>query len=113
MTPAQLKRSPLEVQLAAQMDYAGLEYVSEYRFHPVRKWRLDFAFPELRLAVEVEGGHWTGGRHTSGIGFEKDCEKYNALTLSGWRLLRFTGKTIKSGEALKAIQAALKQKEAA
>lgn len=104
---AQLKRSPLEVQLAAQMDYAHMEYVSEYRFDEVRRWRVDFAFPDKRVAVEVEGGHWVNGRHTRGQGFEDDCEKYNALALKGWRLLRFTGKTIKSGEALKQLRKAV------
>lgn len=113
MTPAQLKRSPLEVHLAAQMDYARLTYVSEYRFDPVRRWRLDFAFPELRLGIEVEGGIWTQGRHTRGTGYEKDLEKYNALTLAGWRLLRFSGKAIRSGEALRVVLNALERKEAA
>lgn len=52
---------------------------------------LDFAWVEQKLAVEIEGGTWmeTGG-HTSGTGFEKDCYKYNALMLAGWRLLRYT-----------------------
>ena len=105
--PAHLKRSPLEVQLSAQMDDAGLIYTSEYRFHPVRKWRIDFAFQDAKLAVEVEGAVWSGGRHTRGGGFEADCDKYNALTLAGWRLLRFTNSHIKSGEAIQTIQAAL------
>ena len=79
----------------------------EYRFHPVRRWRFDFALPERRLAVEVEGGTWTGGRHTRGSGFEKDCEKYNQAVLLGWRVLRFTPGAIKSGEALTTIEQVL------
>lgn len=110
--PTHLKRSPLEVLLSWQMDQAGLLYVSEYRFHPVRKWRIDFAFEPHKLAIEVEGGVWSGGRHTRGTGFEADCEKYNALTLAGWRLLRFTDKPIKSGEAVQAIIEALQQGKA-
>jgi very-short-patch-repair endonuclease len=42
------------------------------------------------LAVEVEGGMWTRGRHVRGEGYEGDCEKYNAAVLGGWRVLRFT-----------------------
>jgi very-short-patch-repair endonuclease len=110
--PAHLKRSPLEVQLAAQMDNAGLTYVSEHRFDPVRRWRLDFAFVPQKLAIEVEGGIWTGGRHGRGVGMEKDAEKYNQLTLMGWRLLRFTDKPIKSGAAVAMIQEALMGKAA-
>jgi hypothetical protein len=63
--------------------------VSEYRFHPTRKWRLDYAFPEFKLAVEIEGGIWTQGRHTRGSGFAGDMEKYNALAEAGWLLLRY------------------------
>jgi very-short-patch-repair endonuclease len=67
-----------------------IECVPEYKFHPKRRWRIDFAFPEIKLAVEIEGGVWQNGRHNRGSGFIKDMEKYNNLTLQGWRLLRFT-----------------------
>lgn len=60
----------------------------EYRFHPVRKWMFDYAWPEYRVALEVEGGVWTKGRHTSGSGFMGDMEKYNAAACLGWRLIR-------------------------
>lgn len=70
-------------------------------------WRIDFAYPAKKLAIECEGGTWTGGRHTRGAGFEADTAKYNALTLHGWRLLRFTSTAIKSGVALKVIETAL------
>lgn len=70
---------------------AGLpEPVAEFRFHPERRWRLDWAWPDWRLALEIEGGVWTGGRHTRGRGFLGDMEKYNALALAGWRLVRCT-----------------------
>lgn len=65
-----------------------LRPVVEHRFHPVRKWRFDFAWPEHRVALEVEGGVWTGGRHTRGSGFVKDVEKYNAAGRLGWIVLR-------------------------
>ncbi|MGL4930900.1 MAG: hypothetical protein ACRC4H_12435, partial [Plesiomonas sp.] len=51
--------------------------VSEYVFHPTRKWRLDFAWPEYRLALEIHGGVYSGGRHTRGAGFTEDREKMN------------------------------------
>jgi hypothetical protein len=62
--------------------------VTEHRFHPTRRWRFDYAWPEHLIALEVEGGVWTGGRHTSGAGFVKDLEKYNAAGLLGWRVFR-------------------------
>lgn len=57
-----------------------------------RKWRFDYALPAIMVAVEVEGGHWTGGRHNTGAGFLKDMDKYNTATALGWRLFRTTPK---------------------
>ena len=62
----------------------------EYRFHPVRRWRFDFAWEASKVAVECEGGVWVRGRHVRGSGFRKDCEKYNAATALGWRVFRVT-----------------------
>jgi hypothetical protein len=64
--------------------------VAEYRFAPPRKWRFDWAWPALAVALEVEGGIWTRGRHVSPKGFLADMEKYNAATRAGWAVLRVT-----------------------
>lgn len=68
--------------------------VREYKFHPTRKWRFDFAWPDEKVAVEIEGGIWGGGRHTRGSGYTKDCEKYNVAVVMGWRVLRLTSPMI-------------------
>ena len=81
--------------------------VREYRFDANRRWRFDFARPDKRLAVEVEGGIWTQGRHTRPAGYEADAEKYNAAVIQGWRVLRFTANTVNSGLALRTIKAAM------
>lgn len=62
----------------------------EYRFHPVRKWRFDYAWPTYMVALEVEGAVWVRGRHTRGSGFLKDMEKYNTAASMGWLVLRTT-----------------------
>ena len=67
-----------------------LQPIAEYPFAKPRRFRFDFAFPIERVAVELEGGVWSGGRHTRGAGYESDCEKYNLASLLGWRVLRFT-----------------------
>ena len=67
-------------------------------------WRFDFAWPDRKIAVEIEGATWTGGRHTRGSGFEEDCRKYNAATSLGWQVYRFTGSQVKSGQAVKFIK---------
>jgi len=68
----------------------GVECIKEYKFHPERRWRFDYAIPAHRVALEVEGGVWTGGRHTRPQGFLGDIEKYNTATLMGWRVFRTT-----------------------
>lgn len=64
----------------------------EYKFSATRKWRIDYYFERkgLKVALEVEGGAFTGGRHTRGAGFIKDIEKYNALSAQGIYLIRTT-----------------------
>ena len=62
----------------------------EHRFDPPRRWRFDYAWPAHRVALEVEGGVWTNGRHTRGSGYLKDVEKYNRAASLGWRLIRCT-----------------------
>ena len=62
----------------------------EWKFDAKRRWRFDYAWPERMIALEVEGGIWTGGRHTRGAGFLKDVEKYNRAAVLGWRLVRVT-----------------------
>lgn len=79
----------------------------EHRFHPTRLWRFDFAYPEKKIGIEVEGGIWNGGRHTRGSGFEDDCEKYNEAVMAGWKVLRFTPKMVTSGAAVNMIADAL------
>lgn len=68
----------------------NVECVKEFKFHPKRRWRFDYAIPEHRIALEVEGGVWTNGRHTRPQGFLGDIEKYNTATLMGWRVFRTT-----------------------
>jgi len=60
----------------------------EYKFDRWRKWRFDFAWPQFHVALEVEGGIFTGGRHSRGAGMKKDMEKYNSAAALGWRVLR-------------------------
>ena len=100
--------SSLERQLAWQIQAIRLpDPETEHRFAPPRRWRLDLAWPQALLAVEIEGGIWTNGRHTRGAGFLADCEKYNEATLLGWRILRVTREHIESGQALRWIERAL------
>jgi very-short-patch-repair endonuclease len=112
-----------QIDLPTQLKAAGLpEPEREYRFHSTRKWRADFAYPDLKLLIEIEGGFFArkgskrcpvcknlpSGRHLTGKGARADAEKYNSATLLGFRLLRFLPEQVKSGEALTIIEAAIK-----
>lgn len=101
-------KSYLQAILDNHIRALGLpEPIREYRFHPTRRWRVDYAWPESKVMAEVEGGTWSGGRHTRGGGFEKDCEKYNAAALDGWFVYRFTGAMVREGTAAATLEEAL------
>ena len=76
----------------------GPKLTPEHRFHPTRRWRFDRAHPVALVAIELEGGIWTGGRHTRGSGYVGDCEKYNAATLENWAVFRFTRSNLFTSE---------------
>lgn len=62
----------------------------EYRFNRFRKWRFDYAWPQHKIALEIEGGVWVSGRHIRPTGFIKDIEKYNSAAVLGWKVFRAT-----------------------
>jgi very-short-patch-repair endonuclease len=73
--------------------------VAEYRFDKVRKWRMDFAWVNERVSVEVDGSEWTRGRHTRGAGYISDCWKANTAQLAGWIYLKFTSTMLRDQPA--------------
>ena len=64
--------------------------VAEHKFHPVRKWRLDYAWPKEKVALEIHGATYQGGRHVTGKGFAADREKMNEAQLHGWIVIEAT-----------------------
>jgi len=79
----------------------------EYRFHPVRKFRWDWAWPEARLALEVEGGVWSGGAHGRGTGIVRDMEKSTLAAEEGWRIIRVTPSNLATEATMDSIHRAL------
>ena len=98
LPPLQSKIPPKRQDLADTFERLWLRFgphekyilVREYRFCPPRRWRFDCCWPNYNVAVELEGGVWTRGRHTRPAGYQKDIEKYNTATALGYRVLRFT-----------------------
>ena len=77
----------------------------EYKFHAIRKWRFDFAFPEIMVAVEIEGGIWINGGHNRGKIYSMNMEKYNAAAEAGWIVLRYEPKKIDFEQVKRTIDA--------
>jgi very-short-patch-repair endonuclease len=95
-------RSKLEEKFAYYLDLFGVAgAVVEFPFakEQGRRFRFDFAWPEERVFVELEGGTWVSGRHVRGAGFASDLEKLNLATSLGWRGLRFTGDMLNENPA--------------
>ena len=89
-------KSLLVQRVEQLLDDAGLwpPPASEYEFATPRKFAFDYAWPELGIAIEVEGiVHRTAER------FETDAEKYFLAALNGWRVFRFTPGLVSSGRA--------------
>ena len=89
-----------EQALAAQLLAAGVGFEREQLLIPGRRFRFDFVIIGSDLVIEVEGGTWSGGRHTSGVGFRSDCFKYNKALELGYRVLRYTTDMVTKGEAI-------------
>ena len=119
---ARAKRDRWVSHLRRDLNAYGIrapELVEEHQFLADRRFRFDFALPNLRMGIEIEGGvhadpadkiEAAGGmlfkregkksRHTTSDGYERDCTKYNLAQMDGWWVLRFTPRQIERGDAV-------------
>ena len=89
----------------------GGEWWAEWPFHPTRKWRFDYACPKLKIAIEVDGGIFTGGRHSGGVGQLRDFEKGNAACAMGWYVFHTTPEDMHDLEFRKLVLEAIKARK--
>jgi very-short-patch-repair endonuclease len=89
-----------EERFALHLTAARIPFKREYRFCSSRRWKFDFALVEHKIAVEIEGGLYTQGRHTRPKGYIADMEKYRSAVYLGWTVLRFPPEEIKAGTAI-------------
>jgi len=105
--PASVKKERVvsegEAILSQHLRTLKIEFEQEFKFHPSRKWRADFHLKGKKVLVEVEGGIWSNGRHTRGKGYLGDLDKYNAATMMGYQVIRFSTEQVKSGKAIEQI----------
>jgi len=81
--------------------------VREHRFHPTRKFRFDYAWPDQKVAMEVDGGLFVKGGHSRGAAREYDMARDAEAMMLGWKVLRVSTKHFKNGEAARWVGAIL------
>lgn len=101
-----MRLSKGEETFAQHLKAYKIPFEREVKFHPKRKWRFDFLLPN-KIAIECEGGTWSGGRHTRGKAFQEDCLKYGEAAILGYRVMRFTTDQITSGVAIEMAKRAI------
>lgn len=109
LTPAQkLRRLKTDARIRGFNEWLlrnGLSCpVEEWKFHPTRKWRFDFAWTDRKIALEQQGGLFSGGRHTRGAALLQEHEKLNAAAVLGWRVVFATPQNLKSREMLATLR---------
>ena len=101
-----MKDDPYPV-FTALLTELGYPPVREFVFWPGRRFRWDYAWPDVKLALDVQGSVYTQGHHTRGKGYEDDCVKANEAAIRGWVVLRCTPKHIENGDAARWVLRAL------
>jgi very-short-patch-repair endonuclease len=84
----------------------------EYPASHDRRWRLDYAWPAQRVALEVEGGYWTGQGHSRAKRAAEDRQKHNALAVAGWIVLRCDPEELKAMSIVPTLALALETRAA-
>ena len=97
-----------EEQLAFQLKASHIKFEREYRPWKNRRFRFDFYISTF--LIEVQGGIWRKGAHSSGIGITRDCEKFCLAAIDGYLVMPVTPEQIKSGKALQWIEQAIGRK---
>ncbi len=96
--------------------------VQEYSFAKERgrKYRMDLAIPEHKIALEIHGGAFvkrvdggTGGAHHTIEGRARDMAKGNLAAVMGWIVIEVSPKEVADGTAYHWLAEALDLRESA
>lgn len=93
----------VEDRFALLLDVMRIRYEREYCAIAGRKLRWDFYIPAVNLLVEIQGGTWIRGGHTTGNGIQRDCRKMDEAVLAGYNVMHFTTRDVDDGYAIDAV----------
>ena len=77
-----------------QLKYPNIQLIPQYKVLPKRKFKIDFAHLPSKTGIEIQGGRWIKGGHTSGNGMFTDCEKSLLCAQYGWLIIPIVDKMI-------------------
>lgn len=114
-----------KAQLGEYLQTRPVEYglnwhlTTEYRFHPVRRWRFDFMWTRFGLdpsgkedptmiAVEYDGGLGMTS-HSSIKGIMRDQEKINHAQELGWQVYRANSASVRDGSFMELFDRVLER----
>lgn len=96
-----LPKSQSALRLEQQLQ-AFPPHVKEWFPIAGRNFRLDYAWPDEKVAIELQGGvHRIKGK------WVRDFEKRALLMIAGWRVLELDGKSIKEERSVEWLKALL------
>lgn len=109
--PENSAESALEREFAARWAslYPDLILEREWRFDEVRRYRLDFAHLESRVGLEIQGGIWQKGGHSSGRGITRDCKKNFCALTGGWIVFALTDAMSRDAVILEGIAGTIRK----
>ena len=75
----------------------------EVQFDNERRYRFDFCHRGAKVGVEIQGGIWQRGGHSTGKGITRDCKKNHLAITGGWVVFALTDEMIRDEATLRGI----------
>ena len=107
------RQNALKLAVASEISRrTGEEHFFEYHFaRPERAWRSDIAWPRVRVALEIQGGNWTGGRHCRPSAMQSEYDKQNGYSARSWLCFYADWAQMKRPELVDMIAATIQRRK--
>lgn len=93
--------------------YPDIPFEREHKFalEVGRQFRFDFAWPDSdggKISLEIQGGIFTKGAHSTGTGLTRDFIKGNLAAALGWRCFQFSSAMARDPKQLEQLARTLR-----